>query len=266
MREYFSRVQKVTSVTLCGKTCRIFLSKLYKNGKTPLLRVCTAHREGILTTYIAIVYNVAENTRKPDTETAMLKECKTEKSSARQKLIEDALFEMMKKRSYEDITVTDLCEELKMQRKAFYRYFDGKDSALVGYVSRRLASYAEISNASAASGPRSLHREMESYFSFWKTNRELLEVLDKNGKLSLIIEISLGFPIEKIVSLRRLLPDEEDGMRLHVYRFAIGGLISIMVDWFREGFATSKSDMARLAIRILTKPPFPRLDQFGMTV
>ena len=193
----------------------------------------------------------------------MLKECKTEKSSARQKLIEDALFEMMKKRSYEDITVTDLCEELLMPRKAFYRYFDSKDSALVGYVSRFLGSYSHLADSPAA-GSRSLQREMETYFSFWKTNREVLEVLDKNGKLSLIIEISLGFPIEKIVSLRRLLPDEEDGMRLHVYRFAIGGLISIMIDWFREGFATPKSEMARLAIRILTKPPFPRLDQFGM--
>jgi AcrR family transcriptional regulator len=194
----------------------------------------------------------------------MLKECKTERSSARQRLIEDALFDMMRRRSYDEITVTDLCEQLAMPRKAFYRYFDSKDSALVGLVVRFLSSYAE-KNAAVEGQPRSLYREMENYFSFWQGNREMLEVLDKNGKLSLIIEISLNFPIDKIISLRRLLPDEEDGMRLNVYRFAIGGLISIMIDWFREKFATPKGEMARLAVRILTKPPFPRLDQFGMS-
>ena len=195
----------------------------------------------------------------------MLKECKTEKSSARQKLIEDTLFAMMKERGYDDITVTDLCEKLLMPRKAFYRYFDGKDSALVGMVVRFLSSYTNNNVVGELGKPRSLYREMENYFSFWQENREILEVLDKNGKLSLIIEISLNFPVDKIISLRRLLPDEEEGMRLHVYRFAIGGLISIMIDWFREKFATPKADMTRLAVRILTKPPFPRLDQFGMS-
>ena len=151
-----------------------------------------------------------------------------------------------------------------MPRKAFYRYFDSKESALVGMVVRFLSSYTERNNVGQLGQPRSLYREMENYFSFWKSNREILEVLDKNGKLSLIIEISLNFPVDKIISIRKLLPDEEEGMRLHVYRFAIGGLISIMIDWFREKFATPKADMTRLAVRILTKPPFPRLDQFGM--
>lgn len=196
----------------------------------------------------------------------MQKECKTAKSSARQKLIEDTLFNMMRARSYEEITVTDLCEELTMPRKAFYRYFDSKESALTGLVIRFLSSYTKrIPEDTVVGYPRSLYREMENYFSFWEQSQEILEVLDRNGKLSLIIEISLNYPVDKIISLRRLLPDEEDGMRLHVYRFAIGGLISIMIDWFREKFATPKADMARLAIRILTKPPFPRLDQFGMS-
>ena len=196
----------------------------------------------------------------------MQKECKTAKSSARQKLIEDTLLNMMRARSYEEITVTDLCEELTMPRKAFYRYFDSKESALTGLVIRFLSSYTKrIPEDTVVGYPRSLYREMENYFSFWEQSQEMLEVLDRNGKLSLIIEISLNYPIDKIISLRRLLPDEEDEMRLHVYRFAIGGLISIMIDWFREKFATPKADMARLAIRILTKPPFPRLDQFGMS-
>ena len=39
----------------------------------------------------------------------MFKECKTERSAKRQRLIENTLFDMMKRRSYDDITVTDLC-------------------------------------------------------------------------------------------------------------------------------------------------------------
>ena len=193
----------------------------------------------------------------------MYKECKTERSANRQKLIENTLYEMMRHRAYEDITVTDLCEELKMPRKAFYRYFDGKDSALIGFIMRRLSAFAnEASGATIV--PRSLYRELEAYFDFWQREREMLEVLDRNGKLSIIMQISLDFSVEAIISLQRLLPDEEESMRERVYRFAIGGLISIMLDWFREGFKTDKAEITRLAVRILTKPPFPRLSQLGM--
>jgi AcrR family transcriptional regulator len=70
----------------------------------------------------------------------MYKMCKTEKSASRQRLIEQTLLELMKREPYDAITITSLCSELKMPRKAFYRYFDSKETALRANRSQELES------------------------------------------------------------------------------------------------------------------------------
>lgn len=192
----------------------------------------------------------------------MYKECKTERSAARQRLIENTLLDMMRRKPYDEITVTDICLELNMPRKAFYRYFDDKDSTLRGMIAHTLNEFR--SAPTDMSEPRYLKKEISAFFMFWYNHRELMTVLDKNGRLSEIMDLSLSFPLETIVSMKKLLPDEEDGMREKIYRFAIGGLISIVFEWFRDDFRMPIDDVARLAVRVLTKPPFPTLTQFGM--
>ena len=193
----------------------------------------------------------------------MYKQCKTERSEARQRLIENTLFDMMRHGSYDDITVTELCDVLKMPRKAFYRYFDDKDSALRALIAHTLEDY--VKTPVDTTGPRYLSKELSAFFNFWIEKRELLEALDRNGRLTEIMTLSLEFPLDTVVSLDKLLPNEEPAMRDKIYRFAIGGLISIVIEWFRDDFATPVDEITRLAVRVLTKPPFPILTQFGMT-
>ncbi len=193
----------------------------------------------------------------------MYKVCRTERSANRQKLIEETLLSIMREKRFEDITVTELCEKMNMPRKAFYRYFDGIDSALVGLVEHTLADFK--AEKIDMNGIRSLQKELEAFFVFWQKQRNFLETLDKSGVIGALMQSSLSFPIGSIISLERLLPDEEPALRATIYRFAISGLISIVLDWYRDGFRISVPEMARVAIRILTKPPFPNLDKLGIT-
>lgn len=209
---------------------------------------------------LARVYNLM---CKHTTEDFMYKECKTERSQARQRLIGNTLLGMMAKKPYDDISVTDLCEELDMPRKAFYRYFDDKESALDCVIAQRLASFP-MSRSNPPQAPRMLHRELESFFKFWLEHRDMIEILDKNGKLTKIMDTCMSFPLESIVSMDKLLPGEDMRIREKVYRFAISGLISLVIDWYREGFSTSSADVTKIAVRLLTKAPFPSLAQFGM--
>ncbi len=193
----------------------------------------------------------------------MYKVCKTERSAKRQKLIENVLLDLMKTEKYDDITITSLCEVANIPRKAFYRYFDSKETALRGLIEHTLLEFHEKSTGHNM--PRSLHREIEQFFVFWQERKELLSVLDKNGLLGIVLQASTEFPIGNMVNLQRLLPDEEnDEMRIAIFKFAIGGVVSLMFDWYRGGFITSVPDMARRAVRILSKAPFPNLASIGM--
>ena len=193
----------------------------------------------------------------------MYKVCKTERSAQRQRMIENTLLSLMKKSSYDSITITELCEAAGIPRKAFYRYFESKDAALHGLVEHNLSDYHM--DRVDPTVPRSLLGELEQFFIFWYEKKELLDVLNKNELLGIIITASTEFPIGNMISLQRLLPDDDDRMRVLVFKFAIGGLISVMLDWYHGGFVDPVSDIAKRAVRILSKPPFPNLDKIGIT-
>ena len=38
----------------------------------------------------------------------------------------------------------------------------------------------------------------------------------------------------------------------------------IMINWYRDGFATSTADMAKVACRMLREPLFPNLSKLGI--
>ena len=197
----------------------------------------------------------------------MYKLCKTEQSAKRQREIESVILEMMSKKSYDDITITEICERLDMPRKTFYRYFDSKDDALYALIEHTMTEYSDFNAApEKKEGSRTLKKEIEKYYAFWFNNKQLLDALYKNNMLEKIIDVSVNFPINDMVSVSRFLPDDSDWAREKIFKFAVCGLVFQMIDWYKGGFKTSISDMAKISCRVLSKPLFPNLDKLGIAL
>lgn len=196
----------------------------------------------------------------------MYKLCKTAQSTKRQREIENALLDLMSKTLYTDITVTELCEALQMPRKTFYRYFDSKDDALYALIEHTMSEYSDFAASLEKSNVRTLKREIERYYIFWFEHRNLLDALSRNNMLEKIVDVSINFPVNDMVSLKRFLPDDTDWARERIFRFAVCGLVCQMIDWYQDGFSASTSDMAEISCRTLSKPLFPNLDQIGISV
>ncbi len=194
----------------------------------------------------------------------MYKLCKTERSAKRQREIEQALFDLMTQQHYEDITVTKLCASIVMPRKAFYRYFDSKDDALLALIEHTMLDYQrEYGNNYSPIFPRSLRTELAQFFAFWKKRRLLLETLDRNHLTGVLMQCILKFPIQDPSLTEKFLPHDSEWARPHIFGFAISGLSTMMIEWYRNGFETDIDRMATLACRMLTRPLFPDLDALG---
>lgn len=186
----------------------------------------------------------------------MYKLCKTERSARRQRQIEYALLDLMTQQPYDTISVTELCEKLVMPRKAFYRYFDSKDDALTALLEHTFAEYESFRQNTAFDGTRSLKKDLVSFFAFWKQQRPLLDAFagsDLLGRLSLVLINMAG---RNAILLSTLLPDESEAVRLQVAKFAACGFISLAVEWYKDGFATSDEEMLALSLRLLAQPLF----------
>ena len=194
----------------------------------------------------------------------MYKLCKTEQSARRQREIVDCLFEIMRTKNYDDITITELCDRMKMPRKAFYRYFDSKEDTLAAMIDFYLAEYEGFSVDRSKETRRKLVGELEEYFIFWKDRRELLAVLDRSALLGVLTQRIVNYPLQDRIATARFLPDETDKAREMIFKFALSGLMNTMIYWYKNGFNVSTREMAETACRMLREPLFPNLNKLGI--
>ena len=194
----------------------------------------------------------------------MYKLCKTEQSAKRQREIEMALLNLMSKKSYIEISITELCKNLGMPRKTFYRYFESKEDTLYALIEHTMNEYQYFFTDSGKDGKRTLSGEIGNYYKFWICHKPLLDALYKNNMLEKIMEVSINFPVNDMVNIKKFLPDDTDWAREKIFRFAICGLCFQMIDWYRDGFKVSIEDMSKLSCRMLSRALFPNLDRHGI--
>ena len=193
----------------------------------------------------------------------MYKLCKTEQSSKRQREIETILLDLMMKKRFDDIKVSEICEIANIPRKAFYRYFDSKDGALAALLDHNIIDFHNFS-AGHLRGRRTLKGEFEEFFRFWKERARLLDAFEKSNLTGLLIQSCSSYSVGEFVNIKKFLDNDDDWLNMQIFKFAVSGLMTIMIAWYKSGFEKSISDMAQAAARLVNAPLFPALSKHGI--
>ena len=176
----------------------------------------------------------------------MYKICHTEESSRRQRELERGLLQAMGKQPYEKITLTELCRELKVPRKTFYRYFPTKDDCLLALVDHTLSDCNDIAlkgwDGSTALGEGAQLR----FFRYWLDREAFLDAVRDNGLQYLLLE-------RTTVIVDRMKESGSFGnfARDQVEYFIAHGLMTAVLRWHRFGFRSSPEEMAAVFGRLL---------------
>ena len=183
----------------------------------------------------------------------MYKQCKTEQSARRQRQLELGLMQAMLSRSYEDISVSDLCNQLQVPRKSFYRYFSSKDGCLYALLDHTMMEFFNSGLGSLGLTPGTAIGDLDRYFVFWKEHRLLLDALQRNSLSGILVERAMS-----LAQRERLMPGyirtwEPDVQQLAL-SFAVCGLLSMVIQWHSQDFRTPPAEMTRIAVAMLTKP------------
>ena len=190
----------------------------------------------------------------------MYKLCKTDESSKRQRQIEDVLLKLMLEKHYDEITVSEICLAANMPRKAFYRYFDGKEGVKQALIYHTLTDFS-VFQIGKSGIDHKLREEFEYFFAFWKGKRELLAAFDKSGLTGLLVDNATSYAMEEFSSVKGYLYDSDERDKIIAYQFAICGLMTMTINWYRSGFAESIPNLARVATKIITRPLFENLSR-----
>ena len=189
----------------------------------------------------------------------MYKLCKTEQSAQRQRQLEEGLLQAMGTVRYEEITVSDLCRQMEIPRKSFYRYFTSKDGALHALIDHTLMEFEGAVDAEVYTPgeKRTLSRDLERFFLFWYNRKNLLDALERSDMSGILIKRAIDYALTEVVFPGRFLPGESRLTQNHVVMFGVCGLMSMMLQWHQSGFEESLQNLARIASRLLTQPLFP---------
>lgn len=188
----------------------------------------------------------------------MYKLCKTERSAARQRELELGLLSLMQTRSYEEVSVSDLCDYLQIPRKAFYRYFSSKDGALHALLDHTLLEYGSFPGSYQPGESRTIEKDLERFFLFWQRHQSLLDAIQRNGLTSMLIQRCIDSSLSGATIPLRFTQNETVESRRQLLVFSICGLMSMVVDWHHNGYRASAAQMGRTAARLLNYPLFTR--------
>lgn len=184
----------------------------------------------------------------------MYKLCKTEQSALRQRQLEEGLLTAMKTRRYEEITISDLCEQMGIPRKSFYRYFSSKDGALHALIDHTLLDFDQRTGILSGSGNGDIQTDLRYYFEFWQEQKQLLDAMERSGLSGLLVQRAISQAQTEYTL--PLYPTALDlrGIQQHAITFAICGLMSMTTRWHHNGYVESAAEMANIATALLTRP------------
>jgi len=183
--------------------------------------------------------------------------CKTEQSAQRQRELEQGLLEMMRHSRFEEISVSDLCERMNLPRKSFYRYFSSKDGALFALLDHTLLEFYETGSIEGLRGGTPTG-DLERLFQFWKEHKMLIDALQRSNLSGMLVERAVS-----LAKQEELMPgyvkNWEDTLKDVAMSFAVCGLMSMVLQWHKEGYRIPTEQMAKAAVTMLSRPLIPNL-------
>lgn len=175
----------------------------------------------------------------------MYRKCVTEISVQHQKQFEAALLALMQKVPYEQITVTQLCQEAGIARRIFYHLFGSKQDALHALLDHTIL------------GMESFQPEMQDLLRFllyWKENKALLDALRSNQMSGLLLERMIGSILREDYDVWRWLQAEDLRNRQDILVFNISGIMGLIFSWYYSDFQKSPEQMAALMENLMRNP------------
>ena len=179
----------------------------------------------------------------------MYHHCTTEKTTLQQETFQGALMHSMQEHPYSNITITDLCIQTGLSRNIFYRLFDCKDDVLYSLLDQYF--YA-CSHALQLSDTK---EALSAIFSFWKRNRVVLDILDKNQLGPLLSTRGTLCCLNPDFEMVKLIKEEYRCYKVEILSFYTSAFVGLLFQWYHSGFTRSVEEMTDIGYQMLCRPP-----------
>ena len=170
----------------------------------------------------------------------------------RQAQIEDCLYQNLLHTPYVSISVTDLCRQVGISRKAFYNYYRDKDACLCSFIDRLLEE-SMLYLTSLPDQNTALDNTI-ALLEFWKENGDFLDIVVRNNLISFLILRNMERVLREDRSTLDLLSTEDVESDRDILACYTASQLTLVLQWYSRGFQDPTEEIAKKLLRIIHVP------------
>lgn len=158
-----------------------------------------------------------------------------------------ALYALLLRKPYDEISVSDICRKADVSRVSFYHYYDKKDDILIQFSDERFAEFFDDFTKLEAMTFEDLIIEI---FRFLKKNSRQLAILRYAKREDILLEQfhSYGRYIFSNTQTSKLLKNKDNA---YLIPFLVGGLFQVIMRWLDEGMTSTPEELSRAVMDII---------------
>ena len=163
--------------------------------------------------------------------------------------ISAALVDMLGKKPYREISVSELAAASGLSRQAFYMYFRDKDDVLDRIF---LRLFGDIMTAVSGSGAVTVEELVRVYTDIVEKYSGVLTVFADNNLGPVLSRVFVGELVNNAPVLQIQKEPESEEERLIINSFWVSAFTDAYTVWLRNGMKTPKSDLNKILTDIMT--------------
>lgn len=170
-------------------------------------------------------------------------------------LIIKAFWELLELKEYHDITISQIVNKAGLGRRTFYRHFKSKDE-MIDYTIKLLMK--DVANIVLKNDATTLEMVIKSYFEFWDSNIDVIDLLNKAHLLYFVEDNLLSLMYNVAIDIGHVpnpLSDDTLAELYETHKFAfsikLGGLWKATILWSGENPRKTPEQMSKLIADIL---------------
>ena len=164
-------------------------------------------------------------------------------------LISLALYSLLLRKSYEEISVKEICERAGVSRMSFYRYYNKKDDIFVDYCDARFEEFYEGIKSQKGLSFKDLTLEM---FRFIKKYSRQLSVLQTAHREFMLLDQLNSYARYMIMNFQSEYLQEQKNNPVFAH-FVAGGLYNVLKYWIKSGMHATPEEMNDMLYQIFDR-------------
>ncbi|MVB12431.1 Bacterial regulatory proteins, tetR family [Caprobacter fermentans] len=168
------------------------------------------------------------------------------------KWLANALLELMKRKPFREISISEIAEKADLSRRTFYRSFSSKEEVICFHLQ---TIWRTGILKLATDEDHSYSHTIRWYLELWNEHRELALLLYRNNLMSLLLQ-EYNQIFREVYLMRKgnyPLAKNSEAMK-YALSYSAGGLLNVLWQWASEGMRKSPEEVANLLMVALQLP------------